>query len=98
MNEINNSNAIFSRHFLLTYCVFSSSRPSDVVLRLVGPEELRSGGRSAGGLPAGLAPDVAREAYRLEDAAGASLPLIDSRVMPLAGRMNEVTFFAGPMK
>ena len=34
-----------------------------------------------------------REAYRLEDAAGVSLPLIDSRVMPLAGRMNEVTYF-----
>lgn len=34
-----------------------------------------------------------REAYRLEDAAGTSLPLIDSRVMPLAGRMNEVTYF-----
>lgn len=34
-----------------------------------------------------------REAYRLEDAAGRSLPLIDSRVIPLAGRMNEVTFF-----
>ncbi|RBY84525.1 hypothetical protein [Blastococcus sp. TF02A-30] len=35
----------------------------------------------------------ARQAYRLEDAAGHALPLIDSRVMPLAGRMNEVTFF-----
>lgn len=34
-----------------------------------------------------------REAYRLEDAAGRSLPLIDSRVIPLAGRMNEITFF-----
>ena len=34
-----------------------------------------------------------REAYRLEDAAGRSLPLIDSRVVPLAGRMNEITFF-----
>jgi hypothetical protein len=34
-----------------------------------------------------------RQAYRLEDAAGSSLPLIDSRVMPLAGRMNEVTYF-----
>ena len=34
-----------------------------------------------------------REAYRLEDEDGRSLPLIDSRVMPLAGRMNEVTFF-----
>jgi hypothetical protein len=34
-----------------------------------------------------------REAYRLEDAAGRSLPLIDSRVTPLAGRMNEITFF-----
>ncbi len=34
-----------------------------------------------------------RQAYRLEDASGSSLPLIDSRVMPLAGRMNEVTFF-----
>jgi hypothetical protein len=34
-----------------------------------------------------------REAYRLEDAAGRSLPLIDSRVLPLAGRMNEITFF-----
>jgi hypothetical protein len=34
-----------------------------------------------------------RQAYRLEDAAGRSLPLLDSRVMPLAGRMNEVTYF-----
>jgi hypothetical protein len=34
-----------------------------------------------------------RQAYRLEDASGSSLPLIDSRVMPLAGRMNEVTYF-----
>lgn len=34
-----------------------------------------------------------RQAYRLEDAAGRSLPVLDSRVMPLAGRMNEVTFF-----
>lgn len=34
-----------------------------------------------------------REAYRLEDAVGRSLPLIDSRVVPLAGRMNEITFF-----
>jgi hypothetical protein len=34
-----------------------------------------------------------REAYRLEDAAGRSLPWIDTRVVPLAGRMNEITFF-----
>ncbi|TQN37919.1 hypothetical protein FHU33_4592 [Blastococcus colisei] len=34
-----------------------------------------------------------RQAYRLEDASGQSLPLLDSRVMPLAGRMNEVTYF-----
>jgi hypothetical protein len=42
-----------------------------------------------------------RQAYRLADADGRSCPLIDSRVLPLAGRMNEVTFFdthslAGP--
>jgi hypothetical protein len=42
-----------------------------------------------------------RQAYRLEDATGRSLPVVDSRVMPLAGRMNEVTYFdtrdlAGP--
>ena len=34
-----------------------------------------------------------RQAYRLEDASGRSLPVLDSRVMPLAGRMNEVTYF-----
>ncbi len=34
-----------------------------------------------------------RQAHHLADAAGRSCPLIDSRVMPLAGRMNEVTFF-----
>ena len=34
-----------------------------------------------------------RQAYRLEDESGRSLPLNDSRVMPLGGRMNEVTFF-----
>jgi hypothetical protein len=43
-----------------------------------------------------LADDVhaaVRQAYRLEDASGRSLPLLDSRVLPLAGRMNEVTYF-----
>jgi hypothetical protein len=34
-----------------------------------------------------------RQAYHLSDAAGASCQVIDSRVLPLAGRMNEVTFF-----
>jgi hypothetical protein len=34
-----------------------------------------------------------RQAYHLADATGNACPLIDSRVMPLAGRMNEVTFF-----
>jgi hypothetical protein len=34
-----------------------------------------------------------RQAYRLEDLAGRSIPVLDSRVMPLAGRMNEVTYF-----
>ena len=34
-----------------------------------------------------------RQAHHLADAAGRSCPLIDYRVMPLAGRMNEVTFF-----
>ena len=34
-----------------------------------------------------------RQAYRLEDASGRPLPVVDSRVMPLAGRMNEVTYF-----
>lgn len=34
-----------------------------------------------------------RQAYRLEDPAGRSLSVLDSRVMPLAGRMNEVTYF-----
>jgi hypothetical protein len=34
-----------------------------------------------------------RQAYRLEDSTGRSLPVLDSRVMPLAGRMNEVTYF-----
>ena len=42
-----------------------------------------------------------RQAYHLSDAAGSSCQVIDSRVLPLAGRMNEVTFFdtshlAGP--
>jgi hypothetical protein len=34
-----------------------------------------------------------REAYRLEDAAGRNLTMLDSRVQPLHGRMNEVTYF-----
>jgi len=34
-----------------------------------------------------------RQAHHLEDQAGRGCSLIDSRVMPLAGRMNEVTFF-----
>ncbi|RFU21287.1 hypothetical protein D0Z06_10895 [Geodermatophilus marinus] len=34
-----------------------------------------------------------RQAYQLTDAAGHGCPLVDSRVMPLAGRMNEVTYF-----
>lgn len=34
-----------------------------------------------------------RQAYRLEDEVGRGLRLLDSRVMPLAGRMTEVTFF-----
>lgn len=35
-----------------------------------------------------------RQAYRLEDASGRSLPVLDSRVMPLVGCMNEVTYFS----
>ena len=34
-----------------------------------------------------------RQAYHLSDEAGRSCPVIDSRVLPLAGRMNEVTYF-----
>jgi hypothetical protein len=34
-----------------------------------------------------------RQAYRLEDADGRSVPVVDSRVMPLVGRMHEVTYF-----
>lgn len=34
-----------------------------------------------------------RQAHHLEDAAGRSCPLLDSRVLPLVGRMHEVTFF-----
>ncbi|MDK3257101.1 hypothetical protein [Blastococcus capsensis] len=34
-----------------------------------------------------------RQAYRLEAADGSPLPLIDSRVMPLADRMMEISFF-----
>ena len=34
-----------------------------------------------------------RQAYHLSDATGSSCEVIDSRVLPLAGRMNEVTFF-----
>ena len=34
-----------------------------------------------------------RQAHRLEDAEGRAVPVLDSRVMPLAGRMNEVTYF-----
>ncbi len=34
-----------------------------------------------------------RQAYRLEDRNGRSLPLLDSRVTPVNGRMSETTFF-----
>ena len=34
-----------------------------------------------------------RQAHHLADSRGLSLPLVDSRVMPMAGRMNEVTYF-----
>lgn len=34
-----------------------------------------------------------REAHRLETAAGRTVPVLDSRVVPLGGRMNEVTVF-----
>jgi hypothetical protein len=34
-----------------------------------------------------------REAHRLEDQAGRTVPLLDSRVLPLAGLMHEVTYF-----
>lgn len=43
-----------------------------------------------------LAADVRcnlRQAYHLADAAGSTCAVIDTRVLPLAGRMNEVTFF-----
>lgn len=75
----------------------------DVVVRAAGGHEVRlllvtewldsiSFHLSWPWLPADVHASV-RQAYRLEDAAGRSLPLVDSRVMPLAGRMNEVTFF-----